>query len=308
MNENRQFPVISAIVPCYKQTEELQSCLLALSRQDFEHPYEVILVDSAFDPEVARLAEAYPKVQLIRSEERLICASAKNLGAEYARGEYLAFTDADCIPESDWIQQVHDSLYAGKLAVGGPVLDALPRSPIAVTDNLLQFAEVPPGRPAGRILHAPGCNFGVRQEVFHRAGAFPLFEVGEDVSLTGSINRLYSEGIHFNPEMRVAHTGRRTIARMWDHQKNFGYWRGKLGLHISKRQQRLGRRLFITPFVVTKRFFYIFKCVVRWNKGMLARNILLIPCILAGLISWSLGYRQGCLHAASKPEGIFIEG
>jgi len=301
MIEHHQPPLISVIVPCYQQSEELPDCLRALLAQRFEQSYEIILVDSASDPYVKCIAGDFPSVRLIRSAERRLCGSAKNLGAQHARAKYLAFTDSDCIPESDWLQHAHDTLHSGKPAVGGPVLDALPGNPIAVTDNLLQFAEVPPGRPAGRIAHIPGCNFGISREAFLKAGRFSEHPFGDDVSLTGSINRVYPEGIHFNPGMRVAHSGRSTFISMWNHQKLFGYWRGKLGLFLTDSQQRLGQNIIALPFVVVKRLVFIFNCIVRWNNASLVRNILLIPLILAGLISWSLGFRQGCIHSVSNP-------
>jgi glycosyltransferase involved in cell wall biosynthesis len=307
MNDHRNSPVISAVVPCYEQSEELPLCLEALSSQVFDHPYEIILVDSASDPQVARIAREFPRVRLIRSARRLLCGSAKNLGAEHARAEYLAFTDSDCVPGNNWLNAAFQSLESSRRAVGGPVLDALPHNPIAVTDNLLQFTDVPPGRPAGNITHTPGCNFGIRLEVFEQAGGFLELESGEDVQLTNRINHLYPEGIHFNPDMRVAHTGRKTIAGLWNHQKHFGYWRGKLGLRITERQQHHGQRLVLIPLVIGKRMVYLFTRLGKWNKRLIARNILLLPLILVGLVSWSIGFRQGCIDFASNTEEFVYE-
>ncbi len=43
-------------------------------------------------------------------------ACARNHGARLAQGEFLAFTDSDCVPHEDWISQ----LMAGFTAVGEP--------------------------------------------------------------------------------------------------------------------------------------------------------------------------------------------
>jgi glycosyltransferase involved in cell wall biosynthesis len=295
MIENRQIPVISAIVPCYNQTEELRDCLLALSRQDFEHPYEVILVDSASDPQVLRIARSFPHVQLLRSPERLMCGPAKNLGAENARADYLAFTDCDCRPESEWLKQAYQALQSGRQIVGGPVLDALPWNPIAVTDNLLQFADVPPGRPAGRIAHVPGCNLAVQKSLFIRAGTF-YGGIGEDVRFSGKLNQIHPDGIYFVPELRVAHTGRRTWRNFLIHQWHFGYIRGIDRLLISEKQQILGKMLVMVPFVIAKRLFYIFKLAICWDKKSLIKKTLLLPLILAGLTAWAAGFRRGCIE------------
>jgi len=294
MDEHKTIPVISVIVPCYGQSNELPNCLSALSNQQFKLPYEIILVDSASDPAVARTAETFPKIRLVRSETRLYSGQAKNMGVEHARADFFAFTDADCIPEEKWLLSAYQALQAGKLAAGGPVLNALPYNPIAVTDNLLQFADVPPGRPAGVIKHTPGCNLAIVKEVFIEAGAFPN-EVGEDVKLTISIKKIHPGGMHYVPEMRVAHTGRRNFNTFQQHQKQFGYVRGYDGLFISKKQQLLGSRMFIIPFVVGTRLIYIFKRIIQWNLKTLPRNILLLPYILAGLTAWAVGFRRGCI-------------
>jgi len=297
MDEHKTVPVISVIVPCYGQSDELPNCLSALSYQQFELPYEIILVDSAYDPAVERTAETFLKIRLVRSETRLYCGQAKNLGAEHARADFFAFTDADCIPDEKWLLSAYQALLSGKIASGGPVLNALPYNPIAVTDNLLQFVDAPPGRPAGAIKHTPGCNLATSKEVFIKAGGFANQESGDDVKLTISINEIHPDGLHFVPKMLVAHNGRRTITGIWEHQKLLGYSRGYQALYISRTQQRLGSRMYIIPFVIGTRLIYIFKRIIQLNLKTLLRNILLLPLILTGLLAWGIGFRQGCIHS-----------
>ena len=106
--------------------------------------------------------------------------------------------------------------------VGGPVLNALPNNPIAIADNLLQFADVPPTRLPGRVKHIPGCNISIRKDVFLKAGEFVLSSSGEDVILTESVNQVFPRGIFFNPAMKIAHLGRNTLEQYVKHQKGFG--------------------------------------------------------------------------------------
>jgi hypothetical protein len=180
------------------------------------------------------------------------------------------------------------------LAVGGPVLDALPGEPIAITDNLLQFAEAPPGRPPGRINHVPGCNLAIKKSLFFRVGGFPD-EPAEDVKFSVMLNRIQPEGYYFAPGMQIAHTGRTTWVDFLEHQRNFGYLRGYYRLLVSERQVKLGKHLAAVPFVVLKRLFYITRVVIKWNLKSIFRDILLLPLILVGLTAWAVGYRQGCL-------------
>ena len=90
-------PSISVIIPAYNEAGHLERCLAALQRQTLA-PTEVIVVDDGSRDRSAELAARWP-VMLIRSIHRGP-AHARNLGAARAKGEILAFVDADieCSP------------------------------------------------------------------------------------------------------------------------------------------------------------------------------------------------------------------
>ena len=111
-------PLISVVVPCRGHANELKGCLRGLENQITTAPYEIIVVDSAADPAVSDVVDAFPGVRLVRSRSGLLPGSARNLGARHARGDYLAFTDADCIPEPDWLAAVITALKSGATMIG----------------------------------------------------------------------------------------------------------------------------------------------------------------------------------------------
>lgn len=67
-------------------------------------PFEVIVIDDGSEDETAMIASAYAFVTVIRSEASEGPGAARNRGAAVARGAVLAFTDADCIPTSRWLE------------------------------------------------------------------------------------------------------------------------------------------------------------------------------------------------------------
>lgn len=295
-------PQISVIVPCLNQSEELDGCLTALADQKTEIFFEVIVVDSAHDPMVERVVFNYPKIKLVRDNGSLACGAAKALGAAHAKADYFAFTDADCIPYTNWVENIYRTLVSGGIMVGGPVLNTLPYHPVAIIDNLLQFIDFPLRRPEGAIRHIPGCNIGVRKSVYSEAGGFPDYQSGDDVILTTNVNKLYPGGIYFNSTVIVSHKGRRKISHYWKHQKSFGFIRANLGLHISKYQQRLGKLWIMVPAVILKRLVYLMQRILRWNSRAIPRNIILLPIILIGLTGWAIGFRNGCKQAFNISE------
>ena len=96
--------LFTVIVPVYDNWEQLRVCLNALSDQTFDQErFEIIVVDNAS-------SRAIPDDFNLPGNARIVYESepgsysARNHGAGFAEGEYLAFTDADCIPDKNWLQ------------------------------------------------------------------------------------------------------------------------------------------------------------------------------------------------------------
>lgn len=98
-------PLVSVIIPVYNDLERLQTCLEALERQTYPHTkYEVIVVDNGSDESIEPFVHHFSQV-IATSESRPGSYAARNKGLTLAQGEIVAFTDADCIPAQDWIEQ-----------------------------------------------------------------------------------------------------------------------------------------------------------------------------------------------------------
>ena len=95
----------SVIVPVFDGAQTLDLCLQALSAQTIESErYEVIVVDDGSTDGSAEVAARH-RVEVIR-QEHAGAAAARNRGAEQASGQVLLYTDADCEPAPDWIEQM----------------------------------------------------------------------------------------------------------------------------------------------------------------------------------------------------------
>lgn len=99
------YPFVSVIIPAHNDAERLVRCLRALEGQTYPtHLYEVIVVDNASDEPIAPALSAYPHARGAYEAQRGSYA-ARNTGIAVARGEVLAFTDSDCLPAPDWLEQ-----------------------------------------------------------------------------------------------------------------------------------------------------------------------------------------------------------
>lgn len=94
----------SVIVPTYNSEDTIKGCLNSLFNQKFDDKYEVIVVDDASLDNTLIAVEKY-FVKILR-QKHMGPAAARNLGAKNASGQILLFTDADCVPESNWISEM----------------------------------------------------------------------------------------------------------------------------------------------------------------------------------------------------------
>jgi GT2 family glycosyltransferase len=94
---------VSVIVPVYNGSRLLPGCLSALQQQT-RRPDEIIVVDDGSTDDTFAVAGRLGVTVL--SQPNAGPAAARNLGARVARGRLLLFTDADCVPASDWVERM----------------------------------------------------------------------------------------------------------------------------------------------------------------------------------------------------------
>jgi hypothetical protein len=179
---------------------------------------------------------------------------------------------------------------------GGPVLDARPRNPVAVADNMLQFAEFTPRRREGGADSLPACNLALRRRDFQDLGGFPEIPLasGEDVLFCQFAAARWPGGLRFIPGMRVRHLGRSTLDALCRHHRAFGVTRAALGLKVLPRHLRWGRWAAMIVPIACRRMQILLAATARHDPGRLVLAIALAPILLAGFASWAVGFREGC--------------
>lgn len=87
-------PSVSVVIPAYNAREHLPECLESVFRQEVTDGFEVIVVDDGSTDDTRDCMSAFPKVVYLAKTNRGP-AAARNTGIKHARGEYIAFLDAD---------------------------------------------------------------------------------------------------------------------------------------------------------------------------------------------------------------------
>jgi glycosyltransferase involved in cell wall biosynthesis len=189
-----QAPTISVIVPTFDRTGSLDECLRALARQTLDPSrFEVIVSDDGSPVPVAESLRATLNELSGRITIRVLRhansgpAAARNKGAAIAAGQFLAFTDDDCRPRSDWLERLLHRLEMNPLAlVGGglrmpPGADSYARANQAIMDFVYLNQE---RRPGLRLFSTS--NLSISAGGFHRIGGFATAfrePAGEDYDL-----------------------------------------------------------------------------------------------------------------------------
>jgi GT2 family glycosyltransferase len=245
---------VSVIVCAYNAIATLPACLDGIMALPFQkHPLcEVIVVDDgSTDATKEYLAtweggfSAVPK-RVVRLNGNGGLSAARNAGAAAARGDVLAFIDADCVPSLEWICELLRPFEANSatMIVGGPNL--APKS-LATLPKAIAAA---PGSPVEVLRtdeeadHLPGCNLACRATMFAELGGFdPLFRIaGDDVDFCWRA-RNAGAVLRFAPGAWVWHRRRETVAAWLRQQWHYGRAEGLLAL---KHPERFAGRL--APF------------------------------------------------------------
>ncbi|HWQ93448.1 MAG TPA: glycosyltransferase, partial [Clostridia bacterium] len=218
-----RYPRVSVVVASYNGDRTLKACLDSLRRLNYPD-YEVILVDDGSTDTTPQIAFMNSDVRCIRHERNLGLSAARNTGIGAATGEVIAFTDADCRADENWLYYlVGELLRTGFAAMGGPNL--FPPEDSAVAAAVM----VSPGGPAHVMLndreaeHIPGCNMAFLRSALVAIGGFdPVFRVaGDDVDVCWRLDQAGYK-IGFSPSAFVWHYRRSTIRAYLKQQRGYG--------------------------------------------------------------------------------------
>lgn len=116
----------SVVIPTYRRPDLLARCLAAVASQAFDgSEYEVIVADDAADEATRRQVESLGgpvAIRYVAVAGGHGPAAARNRGWHAARGEVIAFTDDDTIPDPGWLAAGLAAIAAGADAVVGRVI------------------------------------------------------------------------------------------------------------------------------------------------------------------------------------------
>lgn len=314
-----KIPFVSIIIPVRNVEKIIGKCIEGLKNLDYpKDRYEIIIADSQSSDQTPSIAKNAGVIYI--STPKLSVCAGRNAGFKIARGEIIAFSDADCIADKNWIKNSIKYFDDPKVGgVGGPNITPPDESNFAkAVGFVFNQAIFSAGSIYGRILNykkevisIPGCNMIFRREALQKV--FPIDETifgGEDFA-TNQLIRGLGYKLFYTPDTFVLHYHRPTPKKFFRQMFRYGISRLILGKKnyqwINLVHVIAGLGIPIVAFVALTLIlikpllffiltalglgFLIFYFLFAWLKLKSAKTAILVPCVIVLLfLSWSLGF------------------
>jgi glycosyltransferase involved in cell wall biosynthesis len=245
MLQEEQYPLVSVIITGKNEKDTIEKCIMAVLNQSYPK-FEAIYIDSNSTDGTFQIAKKlednrrdrkYCKRYLTISVDANSPGCGRNCGVGFARGDIIAFVDADCVPEARWLENLVKHFTDNIRVVGGPNIHS--RSSCSkpadavyeVIETFLgsggsaQFLRIE--RP--RYVNAlPTCNLAIDRSLFYQIGGFnEALRFNEDSDLCYRIRKA-GHKIFYSPEAKVNHLrGIKSYVDFSKLFKEYGYYRGK---------------------------------------------------------------------------------
>ncbi|KKS42617.1 MAG: Glycosyltransferase, partial [Candidatus Kuenenbacteria bacterium GW2011_GWA2_42_15] len=201
--------MFSIIIPCKKSNDLLKECLDYISKLDYADFEIIVLPDECVETQHCRVSI---RIRIIPTGP-IKPGAKRNIGAQHAQGEILAFIDDDAYPALDWLKNALKYFEDEKVAaLGGPGLTPFDDSfwqQVSGAMYLSWFAGANPERfypGKKRFLDDwPSMNFLIRKNDFLAVGGFAEnFWPGEDTALCHNLVKA-GKKILYCPDVLVYH-------------------------------------------------------------------------------------------------------
>lgn len=202
-------PSISVVVPFFDSERHIGSCIESLLNQrDVDGSFELIFVNNRSRDASISIVEGFPDVSILE-EATPGAYAARNTGIEKAQAPLIAFTDADCTADRDWLQSIVVAMRdpSSAVLVGScryPPEASLALRILGAYENAKTEYVLNHCRPTKHFAYAN--NMAVRASVFHDLGLFQEWKRAADTELVHRLAvRRPDQRLVFCRSMKITH-------------------------------------------------------------------------------------------------------
>jgi glycosyltransferase involved in cell wall biosynthesis len=229
------FMVFSVIVPFLNEELYIERCIRSLLNQDFPpSQYELLFVDNNSTDQSATIVRKYPRITLLEEKKPNVYA-ARNRALAVAKGEIIAFTDADCEASGDWLGQIQQGMQLtnASIVLGKRCFPVKSSTWLRMFENyenekinyLLTYLDK-------KYFFAFTNNMAIKAKLFNEFGQFEQLPVtGDTEFMQRYVSRSSPHKVYYLDRMVVRHL---EVNGVWDWLKKM-YLYGEQNVQIQKR-------------------------------------------------------------------------
>lgn len=296
---------ISIIIPVKNGEKTIKKCLDSLKNLNYTN-YEIIVIDDNSSDKTQEILGLYEGIQTMKTSG-VGPASCRNLGIKQAKGDYLAFTDADCIVHPDWLKELLKGFdESNVVGVGGDQQSPDDESEFGkIVQEFLKIVGFVADyiKTKSKMIetkHNPSCNVMYKKEIFDKVEGFlEGLWPGEDVELDYRIKQKEYK-LKYNPEAIVYHYRPNNLSAFCRMMKNYGWAQGFLvrryGLFRFIHYEPILLLALIGIFITNLKvgFFCLFLCLI--TLFIKLKSIKFMRLFVITILFWNLGFVKGLLR------------
>ncbi|HHH44028.1 MAG TPA: glycosyltransferase family 2 protein [Gammaproteobacteria bacterium] len=286
---------LSVILACYNGEKTLADQMDGLASQEWSKPWEVVFVDNGSTDNSRAIAERYkdrlPCLRIIDASEKQGKSFALNKGIRAARGELIAFADADDQVAPGWLAAMGNALETHDLVACRWDIDALNSERSRRYRRNAQLDGVQEVHYPPYLPHAGGGTIGIRRELHMKIGGFDeSLRHLEDTDYVWKA-QLAGARIHFEPAAVMRIRFRDDIKSIYMQNRNYAEY----NVFLSRRYRSHGEPM-PHPW---RKFFSAWLSLARTSRRLFRG-----PgprAVWTGKLGWQLGLLRGVLKYRVPP-------
>jgi glycosyltransferase involved in cell wall biosynthesis len=232
-------PRFSVVIPAFNAESTVAETVRAVVAQPLARDlFECVVVDDGSGDRTAAVAERAGAL-VVRLPGNQGASAARNAGIHSARGQWIAFTDADCVPSRRWLPAflaAAETAAPGTLALAGQTIGLASKTPAARFMDLVGALDAEAYLRHETMPWAPSCNLAYRRADLLAVGGFDaIFRWYETPELQVRLTERFGGKILHVPAAIVLHRHRATWTGLWQQQVNYGRGYGHFLLRYGGR-------------------------------------------------------------------------
>ncbi|HNV72793.1 MAG TPA: glycosyltransferase [Candidatus Ozemobacteraceae bacterium] len=295
-------PFVSIVVVGRNVERTLAECLDSISQLNYP-TFEILYIDDGSEDRSIAIARRFSSVQQLASQGRGPSA-ARNLGIRQAHGDFVAFTDADCTVDRNWLKELVEQLssHPEVAGVGGRQQPSLRACDFELelyafmesVSSLIDYVRSPAPDAAIPVAHNPSCNVLYRRDALMHIGGFrEHLWPGEDVDLDYRFTR-NGQSLLYHAKAIVFHDKPKNLSDWIAMMNRYGWAQGVL-CRIHGVFRRLHFVALLTPLLLlfSSRWLRLKVSPIVAGVSIVTLLSQRLQIAITGSTAWLIGFLTG---------------